>query len=140
MKPFKWFGIIVLFTVLTMVATYLIPSESSLVAIRYVFGVVFVALLPGYCLVNILFMKRNKLDLVEEAVLSVALSFGVSGLAGLFLGLSPIGINFTSITVSLSAIVLVLAAVAFVRKIMELRKPEGKSANQPSISTPKATV
>ena len=123
-----------------MAATYLIPSESSLVAIRYVFGVVFVALLPGYCLVNILFMKRNKLDLVEEAVLSVALSFGISGLVGLFLGLSPIGINFTSITVSLIAIVLVLAAVAFVRKTMELRKPEEKSADQPAASFSKATV
>lgn len=54
---------------------------------------------------------------MEELVLSVALSFALDGLVGLFLGLSPIGINFTSITVSLSVLVLVLAAVAFVRKI-----------------------
>jgi uncharacterized membrane protein len=46
----------------------------------------------------------------------VALSFGIVGLMGLFLGLSPVGINFTSITVSLSVIVLVLAVVAFIRK------------------------
>ena len=49
-------------------------------------------------------------------MLSVALSFGLAGLAGLFLGLSPVGINFASITVSLNAIVLILAAVAFIRK------------------------
>jgi uncharacterized membrane protein len=60
-------------------------------------------------------MRRNRLDFVEELVLSVALSFGLDGLAGLFLGLSPIGISFISITVSVSALVLVFAAIAFVR-------------------------
>ena len=97
---------------------------------RYVFGFVFVAFLPGYCLVNILFMNRNKLDFVEELVLSVALSFGLDGLVGLFLGLSPIGINFTSITISLSAVVLVFAVVVFIRRLRELnaQAPEQVSA------------
>jgi uncharacterized membrane protein len=65
-------------------------------------------------------MNRNKLDFVEELVLSVALSFGLDGLVGLFLGLSPIGINFTSITISLSAVVLVFAVVVFIRRSREL--------------------
>jgi uncharacterized membrane protein len=90
------------------------------VFLRYAFGFVFVAFLPGYCLVNILFINRNKLDLIEEITLSVALSFALDGLVGLFLGLSPIGINFTSITISLSALVLVFAVIAFVRKTREL--------------------
>ena len=120
MKPLRLFEIIVAFTVLTLLVTYLIPSDSLLVVLRYVFGFVFVAFLPGYCLVNILFMNRNKLDFVEEIVLSVALSFSLDGLVGLFLGLSPIGMNFTSITISLSAVVLVFAAVAFIRKLREL--------------------
>lgn len=83
---------------------------------RYFFGFVFVSFLPGYCLVNILFLGRNKLDFVEEIVLSVALSFGLAGLVGLFLGLSPIGIDFYSITISLSLLVLLLATVALIRK------------------------
>lgn len=91
-----------------------------LAVFRYVFGFVFVAFLPGYCLVNILFMNRNKLDFVEELVLSVALSFGLDGLVGLFLGLSPIGINFTSITISLSAVVLIFAVIVFIRRLREL--------------------
>jgi uncharacterized membrane protein len=66
-------------------------------------------------------LGKNKIDFVEELVLSVALSFGLTGLVGLFLGLSPIGIDFLSITISLSTLVLVLAVVAFVRKSMELR-------------------
>ena len=95
------------------------PGDSVLAVFRYVFGFVFVAFLPGYCLVNILFMNRNKLDFVEELTLSVALSFGLDGLVGLFLGLSPIGINFTSITISLSVVVLVFALVVSVRRLKE---------------------
>ena len=116
MKPNRRFGIIVLFTVLAMSIAYVVPSDSPFFILRYVFGFIFVAFLPGYCLVSILFARENRLDLIEETVLSVALSFGIVGLTGLFLGLSPVGINFTSITVSLSVIVLVLAVVAFIRK------------------------
>jgi uncharacterized membrane protein len=110
--------------------TYLIPSDSPLVFLRYAFGFVFVAFLPGYCLVNILFMKRNRLDFVEGIVLSIALSFGLDGLVGLFLGLSPIGINFASITISLSVLVLAFGVVAFVRRLRELNvhAPEQVSA------------
>jgi uncharacterized membrane protein len=118
-KPARWLEIIVLYTVLTMLTVYLVSGNSPLFVIRYLLGLVFVAFLPGYCLVNILFIGANRIDLVENAVLSVALSFGITGLVGLFLGLSPIGINFTSITVSLSAIVLGLGLVAFVRKNRE---------------------
>jgi uncharacterized membrane protein len=101
---------------------YAIPSDSPLSVINYVFGFTFVAVVPGYCLVNVLFAtKENKLDLVEEAVLSVALSFGIAGLSGLFLGLSPIGISFTSVRLSLSGVVLVLATLAFVRKLRVMK-------------------
>jgi uncharacterized membrane protein len=99
-----------------LLVTIFISSESFFVAFRYFFAFVFIAFLPGYCLVNVLFLGKNRLDFVEEIVLSVALSFGLAGLDGLFLGLSPIGISFNSITISLSAIVLVLAVIALFRK------------------------
>jgi uncharacterized membrane protein len=91
-----------------------------------------VAFLPGYCLVSILFIGRNKVDFVEQLVLSVALSFGLDGLVGLFLGLSPIGINFTSITVSLSLVVLIFGLIAFVRKIRELSRLNMQRSEQVS--------
>jgi uncharacterized membrane protein len=115
-KPNKWFGIIVLFTLLTLLIVYVVPSDSPFSVLSYVFGFIFVSIVPGYCLVSVLFPAENKLDSVEKAVLSVALSFSLVGLSGLFLGLSPIGMNFTSIRVSVSIMVLVLAAVAFIRK------------------------
>ena len=132
MKPALWLEIIVLYTVLTMVTVYFVSGDSPLFVIRYVLGFVFVAFLPGYCLVNILFIGVNRIDPVENVVLSVASSFGITGLAGLFLGLSPIGINFTSITVSLSAIVLGLAAVAFVRKSREPKAIQPQTVEQGS--------
>ena len=78
---------------------------------------------------NALFIGKNKIDSIETAVLSVVLSFGLVGLIGLFLGLSPIGINFTSITVSLSAATLIFSFAAFVRK---LREPDVHSPEQVS--------
>ncbi len=64
-------------------------------------------------------MGKNSIDIVEQLVLSVALSFGLTGLIGLFLGLSPIGLSLNSITVSLSTLVLVLSVIALVRKTRE---------------------
>jgi uncharacterized membrane protein len=77
-------------------------------------------------------LGKNNIDFVEQLVLSVALSFGLAGLVGLFLGLSPIGINFTSITVSLSLLVLVLASIALFRKSKELSGLNVKISKQVS--------
>lgn len=115
LKPTLWLGSIILYTALTMVAVYLIPSGSVFSWLTYFFGFTFVAVMPGYCLVNVLF-KDGKLELIERAVLSVALSFSLVGVSGLFLGLSPIGITTNSITFTLSSIVLILAILAFIRK------------------------
>jgi len=114
-KPNSWFGIIVLYTFLTVLFVYFIPSDSPFSVFTGVFGFIFVAVVPGYCLVSLLF-QEGKLDLVEKAVLSVALSFSLAGVSGLFLGLSPIRITTSSIVISLSSIVVVLAFLAFIRK------------------------
>ena len=121
MKPLTWFGVIVLFTVLTLLCVYFIPNSPPFNVFTYFFGFTFVAVVPGYCLINLLF-QEGKLDLAEKVVLSVALSFSIAGISGLFLGLSPIGITVNSITYSLSGIVLVLALLAFLRKMGLLRK------------------
>ncbi len=130
MKPTRWLAIVLLFTVLTLLATYLVQTEP-LIYIRYALSFVFIVFLPGYCLVNILFLGKNRIDLIESLVLSIALSFGLAGLTGLFLGLSPVGINFQSITVSLSVIVVALSVIAFIRKgrekelpILQVQSPE----------------
>jgi uncharacterized membrane protein len=69
-----------------------------------------------------LLFHEGKIDFVEKTVLSVALSFSIAGVSGLFIGMSPIGITVNSITISLSGIVVVLAFLAFLRKIGMLSK------------------
>jgi uncharacterized membrane protein len=114
-KPASWFEIILLYTLLTLLFVYFIPNDSPLSIFTYLFGFTFVAVAPGYCLVSLLF-REGQLDIVEKTVLSVALSFGIAGLSGLFLGLSAIGMTTASLTISLSVIVVVLALLAFIRK------------------------
>lgn len=128
MKPTSWFGIIVLYTVLTVLFVYFIPSSSPFSVLNFMFGFTFVAVIPGYCLVSVLF-QEGKLDLVEKTVLSVALSFSIVGVSGLFLGLSPIGMTTSSLTISLSSIVVVLAFLAFLRK-RKLQKFQAQSTEQ----------
>ena len=114
-----------------MLIIYAVPSDSPFSVLSYVFGFIFVSIVPGYCLVTLLFPAENKFDSVEKTVLSVALSFSIVGLSGLFLGLSPIGMNFTPIRISVSIMVLVLAAVAFLRK-RSLGKSHVQSSEQVS--------
>jgi uncharacterized membrane protein len=116
-NPTKWFGIIVLYTFLTLFCVYLIPNESAFSIFTYFFGFTFVTAIPGYCLISFLF-REGTLDVVEKGVLS----FSIAGVSGLFLGLSPIGITVSSITVSLSTIVLILALLAVMRKMQLLPK------------------
>jgi uncharacterized membrane protein len=123
LKPLRWLEIVLLFTVISLLTVYFVPSDSVVAGVRYVLGFTFVVFLPGYCLVNVLFLGKNRLDLIESLVLSIALSFGLTGLIGLFLGLSPIGINFTSITVSLGVTVLALALIGYVRRSKEKDLP-----------------
>ena len=128
MKPLQWLGIIILITALTVLFACFIPPESIFGYVRSAFAVVFVFLIPGNCLVNILFRKKNKLEIVEKTVLSVALSFGIAGITGLFLGLTPIGLNFVSITASLSSITLVLAIIAFILKNKDSKQAETQTS------------
>jgi uncharacterized membrane protein len=128
-KHTTWFGIIALYTVVTLLFVYLIPNDSPFSVLTSIFGFVFVAVVPGYCLVNLLF-KEGKLDIIEKAVLSVALSFSIAGMSGLFLGLSPIGMTTASLTISLSIIVVVLAFLALIRKRkieLQIQNPEQPS-------------
>ena len=130
MKHTSSFGIIVLYTVITLLFVYFIPTDSPFSVLTNIFGFIFVAVVPGYCLVSLLF-KEGKLDIVEKAVLSVALSFSIAGMAGLFLGLSPIGMTTASLTISISVIAVVLAFLALIRKIklqqIQIQNPEQSS-------------
>jgi uncharacterized membrane protein len=117
--------LIVVYTVLTLLCVFFISADSSVSFVRVAFAFIFAAFFPGYCLINFLF-RDDKFDFIEVIVLSVALSFSIDGISGLFLGLSSIGLNVTSIVETVSGIVLVLALLAFLRKMGVLRVPSRK--------------
>ena len=126
MHPLKWFGIIILYTIITLLTVYYIPSGSLFWGVTVFFGFTFIAFLPGYCLVSLLF-QEGKLDLIEKVVLSVALSFSIAGISGLFLGLTSIGFTTSYITESLTIIVIVLAFFAMLRKTGVIKLPSRKT-------------
>jgi uncharacterized membrane protein len=134
LNPRKWFGIIIFYTVVTLLCVYFIPSDSIFSFLRIFLAFVFVAVVPGYCLVSFLF-PEGRLDLAEKAVLSVALSFSIAGISGLFLGLSTIGINVGSITESLCVIVVVLAVLALLRKSGLIKIPTKRITLKPRIES-----
>jgi hypothetical protein len=112
-----WFWATLALTVFAFTSILLVPAtESPLSYIRYLFGFIFVVFLPGYCLTETLFPKRDALDTVERITLSVGLSFAVTALVGLFLSFTPIGLTLATAISTLDLLVIVLALIAFGRR------------------------
>ena len=118
---------VVALTLLTVGAVFLpVVRETPL---RVVLGLPFVLFVPGYALVAALFPEQGSDPTEDDEVDSsgitglerVALSFGVSiavvPLVGLVLNFTPFGIRLVPIVVSLTALVLVLTAVATRRRL-----------------------
>jgi hypothetical protein len=116
-KRNAWFWATLALTALTFASVLLVPAEATpLSYFRYLFGFIFVVFLPGYCLTETLFPKKDALDTIERLTLSVGLSFAVTALVGLFLSFTPIGLTLTTALSALGILVLGLALVAFGRK------------------------
>jgi len=114
-----WFWATLTLAFLTFVSVLLVPAEGTpLSYVRYLFGFIFVIFLPGYCLTETLFPKKDALDIIERITLSVGLSFALTALVGLFLSFTPIGLTLPTALSALGLLVVVLALVAFGRKYM----------------------
>lgn len=88
--------------------------ESSV--LRIILGLPFVLFFPGYALVSALFPKRSALDSIERVALSFGLSIAVVAGIGIILNYTPWGITLYSVLASLSACILVISAIAWVRR------------------------
>jgi hypothetical protein len=116
-KRNAWFWATLTLIVLTFASVLLVPADAApLSYIRYLLGFIFVVFLPGYCLTETLFPKKDALDIIERITLSVGLSFAVTALVGLFLSFTPIGLTLVTALSALGFLVLGLALVAFGRK------------------------
>jgi hypothetical protein len=113
----SWFWATLALAFLTFVSVLLVPAEGTpLSYVRYLFGFIFVVFLPGYCLTETLFPKKDALDIIERITLSVGLSFALTALVGLFLSFTPIGLTLPTALSALGLLVVVLTLIAFGRK------------------------
>jgi hypothetical protein len=111
-----WLYVVLAVSFVTVLTIYVVPSEFPFVALRWVFGSVFVLFVPGYVAVEALFPKGRELDSIERFALSVGLSLALVPLVGLVLNYTPWGIRLTPIMTSLIILTIGLAAIAFARR------------------------
>lgn len=116
LKSNHWFLIVITLTAAASIMPSVIPGESPLIFLNYIIGFVYISFIPGHCFLRMLFPNRHEeIDVIEVIVLSVILSFSIAGLSGLILGLTPIGLNQTSVRISLSTLTVLFAIIAIVR-------------------------
>jgi len=111
-----WLYAVLAVSFATVLTIYAIPSDFPFVALRWVFGSVFVLFIPGYVAVEALFPKGRELDAIERFALSVGLSLALVPLVGLVLNYTPWGIRLDPIVISLIILTVGLAAIAFARR------------------------
>ena len=85
--------------------------------VRIGIGLPFLLLFPGYTLIAALFPRRDDLEGVERVALSFGLSIAIVPLIGLILNYTPWGINLAPILVSLTIFILIMAAIAWYRRL-----------------------
>ena len=85
-------------------------------AVRVAFAVAFLLFSPGYSLIAALYPRSDGLDAIERLALSFGTSIAVVPLIGLALNYTPWGIRLTPILLSVDAFIVVMCAVARVRR------------------------
>ncbi len=113
----RWFWLLITLSFLSFVSIMFIPETgTSLSYLRYIFGFVLVAFLPGYCLTETLFPKDDVIDIIERFTFSIGLSFAITALVALFLSFTPFGLTLATALPTLGSLVIVLAIVGLIRK------------------------
>lgn len=116
----RWFWIVIATSLLSFLSILVVPETGTpLSYIRYIFGFILVAFLPGYCLTETLFPKEDSLDVIERITFSIGLSFAVTALVGLFLSFTPPKLTLGTALPTLGSVVIFLAVVALIRKYMK---------------------
>jgi hypothetical protein len=102
---------------LVFVPLYLLSFFSEpVVYLRYFFGSVLVLFLPGYSLMEALFVKKSSFDDLTKYALSFVMSLALVTLISLVLGVSPIGLETLPITVSVALFTIILLFIALKRR------------------------
>ena len=112
---------VIAYVVVSVIIITVPPLNSSI--LRALVGFPFVLFLPGYTLLAVLFPKNNELDGIERIALSIGLSICVVVFIGLGLNFTPWGIRLGPIIMALSAFMLIMTALAAVRRTHNRNSP-----------------
>jgi uncharacterized membrane protein len=107
-----WYALVI--TVTADLLVFTIGGDSVLLPLRWLVGFVFSLILPGYCLLGALSLKKE-LRIAETICLSVILSFGILALNGLLVNSLFGRIDLIALMLFLSLEVLALMTVAVSR-------------------------
>jgi uncharacterized membrane protein len=124
-KKATWFWVIIALALSAAVAVFTIPEAAyPFTYIRSALGLIFVAYLPGYALVEALFpeklpkeISREEIDKFERVALSLGTSLIIAPMVGFVLNYTPWYIRSAPITFSLLGLTLLLALAALFRKL-----------------------
>lgn len=111
-----WLYLVLLATLSTFLAIYLLPNTYPLIIFRWIVGSIFVLFLPGYVTIQALFPEGKELDSIERLALTIGLSLAITPLIGLLLNYTPWGIRLDPIVAALSIFTLSIALAATFRK------------------------
>jgi predicted Zn-ribbon and HTH transcriptional regulator len=113
----RWFWIVIGISIVSFISILFIPEMGTALSyLRYVLGFVLVAFLPGYCLNEALFPRKDAIDLIERITFSIGLSFALTALVALFLSFTPLRLTLATALPALGTLVIALAIVALIRK------------------------
>jgi hypothetical protein len=140
----RWYWITMILTLATTLVVFIVPeNDFPLVYIRYVLGIIFILLLPGYAFIKALFPQtlpfaralahslgttEKNLDTIERAALSLGMSIALVPIVGLLLNYTPWGIRLTPIVLSLTALTIAFATTAILREYQITIKQETNMA------------
>jgi len=112
----EWYWAIIAICITTAAIVFTVPENVyPAMYARYLFGFIFVLLLPGYSLIKAFFPVKE-LDNVERIALSIGMSLALVPITGLLLNYTPWGIRTTPVVVSLLALTTIFATAAIIRE------------------------
>ena len=118
-RPFSysafWYWGVIVFCLAAVFSVLAIPSDLiPFVYIRWMFGLVLLLYVPGFCLVRSLFPKKEIMN-IEVVIWNLCFSLIMVLLVALFWNFTPLGLSEMPIAVTLAVLSALLASVAVLR-------------------------
>ena len=111
-----WFWVLTLGLGITLSSIYLLPQITPFTWLRVLMGALTSLYFPGYAFIEALYPQKSELEELERFALGVGLSLALTPLVGFLLNYTIWGIRLNPITISITALTLLLGLVGVYRK------------------------